>query len=345
MNKFTFKEDIDEADWESFLRQIPHTPFTQNYVWGDFQKQLGKKVWRLGILADSSLVAILLLTKETSRFGSYLYSVDGPVALKWDFLPELKDYLHKLAVAESCSFVRLDPRIEASSHNEKFFDNAGFKYSRALFQVHHGWVLDLAKTEEELLYGMRKTTRYEIRAGEKEGVRIEISEDPGKVGEFSRLLSATAGRKGFKGHNFDYLKTQFELLSQKEQVKLIFAYAGDQLRAGGYFIFYGDTVTYLYGGSLNVGPKTSASYLLQWRSIQEAKKLGFKYYDFWGVIAEDNPKHPWYGITLFKKGFGGQILPYLNAQDLSVSSSYQLFRNMENLRRLKNRLKSGYWEI
>ena len=71
-----------------------------------------------------------------------------------------------------------------------------------------------------------------------------------------------------------------------------------------------------------------APHLLQWRQIQKAKELGFKYYDFWGVApdkASDN--HPWTGITRFKKSFGGQGISYVGAYDLILDTVwYKIYK-------------------
>ena len=182
---------------------------------------------------------------------------------------------------------------------------------------------------------MRKTTRYEIRHSEKEKLRIWSSTSSKDLAVFHRLLVDTAGRKGFEVFNRKYLETQLKYFSNKNQAALFFAQKGSKIRAGAFVMFYGDTATYLHGASVKDEEKTAASYALQWEIIKQSKKRGQRLYDFWGVIDENDVKHPWYGISLFKKGFGGQIMPYLTAQDFSLSFKYKLINALEIFRKTR----------
>jgi lipid II:glycine glycyltransferase (peptidoglycan interpeptide bridge formation enzyme) len=74
--------------------------------------------------------------------------------------------------------------------------------------------------------------------------------------------------------------------------------------------------------------------VLQWAASRDAKKRGMQVYNFWGIAPENNPNHPWRGITLFKKGFGGRNIEYIHAQDLAVSPLYIIPRTIEMVRRV-----------
>jgi lipid II:glycine glycyltransferase (peptidoglycan interpeptide bridge formation enzyme) len=108
--------------------------------------------------------------------------------------------------------------------------------------------------------------------------------------------------------------------------------------------FYGDSAYYLHGAS--VPGAGSVGYSLQWEAIKEAKRRGMRYYNFWGVVKDRHftPSHPWYGFSLFKRGFGGFKYSYLRAQDLAYTNKYWLYRLTEKARRLQRRLTQGYWE-
>jgi lipid II:glycine glycyltransferase (peptidoglycan interpeptide bridge formation enzyme) len=105
--------------------------------------------------------------------------------------------------------------------------------------------------------------------------------------------------------------------------------------AANLMVFYGDTATYLHGASNYAFRALMAPNLLQWNLIQEAKKRGFKYYDFHGIAPNENPKHPWAGVTRFKKGFGGEIANYPGTYDFIYETGwykiYKLFRKINRL--------------
>ena len=99
-----------------------------------------------------------------------------------------------------------------------------------------------------------------------------------------------------------------------------------------FIIFYGQEAVYHYSGSSDKLRHIPASSLLQWRAILEAKRRGLARYNFWGIAKSDNLKHRFAGVSLFKKGFGGERLDYLRTHDLPVSPVYYLTYLFETLR-------------
>ncbi|RLE05174.1 MAG: peptidoglycan bridge formation protein FemAB, partial [Candidatus Aminicenantes bacterium] len=76
-------------------------------------------------------------------------------------------------------------------------------------------------------------------------------------------------------------------------------------------------------------------YLLLWKAIQEAKKRNCEIFNFWGIAPKNKPKHPWQGLTFFKKGFGGYQKDLIHAQDLPMGRRYWLNWMVETFRRIK----------
>jgi lipid II:glycine glycyltransferase (peptidoglycan interpeptide bridge formation enzyme) len=61
-------------------------------------------------------------------------------------------------------------------------------------------------------------------------------------------------------------------------------------------------------------------------------------YNFWGVVPETATKHPWAGLSTFKRGFGGAEEQYVHAKDLPLSLKYWLTYTIEKVRKMKRRL-------
>jgi lipid II:glycine glycyltransferase (peptidoglycan interpeptide bridge formation enzyme) len=79
--------------------------------------------------------------------------------------------------------------------------------------------------------------------------------------------------------------------------------------------------------------------LIQWEAIKEAKKRGMTRYNFWGVAPENNPDHRFAGLSLFKRGFGGEDFEYLHAQDLIINKPrYLLNYLIESFRKIIRRV-------
>lgn len=262
--------------------------FLQSPQWAEFQKTLDRKVF---------FINEALIIKMPLVFGfSYLYSPKGATS----DLDEIK----KLAKKERAIFFRCEPQQKP---NTKFIQTKDI-------QPRCTQILDLTKSEQKLLAGMKQKTRYNIRLAEKKGVKIDI----GNFEKFYNLLIHTSTRQKIKLHPKNYYK---KLAGFNE---IFIAYYQNKPIAGAMVNFFEDTATYLHGGSLQKlkNGKTEeqkniknlmAPYLLHWEIIKTAKSRGIKYYDWWGV-----DEKRWPGITRFKKGFGGREICAPGTYDLPI---------------------------
>lgn len=194
-------------------------------------------------------------------------------------------------------------------------------------------VLDLSKTEEELLADMKPKTRYNIRLAEKKGVVVKESDD---IDAFYRLLLETSGRdRGYSPHQKEYYQKLMNVLGPKKTAKIFIAFFGDEPIAGILVTCFGEIATYLHGGFSAKSKNLMAPYLCQWQAIKDAKRAGAKVYDFWGVAETNSPNDPWSGITRFKEGFGGSAVEFPGTFDLIVSPFwYNLFSIMAKVRKV-----------
>lgn len=300
--------------WNDFiLRHYPGALF-QSWEWGDVEKKLGHNVWRLEWPG-----AVAQVIKVPARRGTFLHVRHGPVFSDEKILPKILDDLTKLARKEHAWFVRISPQVTHLS---------AFNLKSAPIHAMDAeicWVLDLDKSEEELLAGMRKTTRYEIKHAS--AVKVEKTRD---LDRFLKLYNATSQRQRFVGHTG--IREEFEML---DTTLYVASHEGVDLAAA-MIVYFGAEAIYHHGAS--VPSKIPASYALQWEAIREAKKRGMKVYNFWGIAPDDRRNHPWWGLTVFKTGFGGRRVQYIHAQDLAVSPLYVIPKTIEKIRK---RLK-GY---
>lgn len=310
---YMLQEITSSHAWDSFVMEHSPMALFQSWAWGEVEKKLGTKVWRWGWFTHDTLVGISQIKKVSARRGTFLHVRHGPIG-KINF-----NDIVRLARSEKAWFVRISPQVEKAPY-------VGLVPAPIhAMDAELCWVLDLDKSEEELLAGMRKTTRYEIKhAG---GVTVTKSTD---IDRFFALYDATSQRHNFVQHKG--IREEFETLDCD---LFIATHHGCDLAAA-IIVYFGDQAIYHHGASIQ--SKVPASYLLQWESIREAKKRGKKLYNFWGIAPEDKPDHPWRGITLFKKGFGGREVEFMHAQDYLVSPLAVIPRTVESLRK---RLK-GY---
>lgn len=309
----------DRTVWDTFVEN--HCPYAlfQHWDWGCVQEALGTSIWRFGYFANKKLCGVSQVVKIQARRGTFLHIRHGPIVEDgnkkiWEaFL----SYLKILGKKEHAMFIRISPLVEPCQ--EEFFKHFGFLSSAIhAMDAERCLVLDLKETDDALLTNMRKTTRYEIRRAEKLGVKVQMSENINDVETFLSLYKKTSSRHGFVEHHG--LKEEFSVFKKNSNAVLFFAWYEDMCIASALVLFVGGQAIYHHGASI---PSSSgASNLLQWRAIQEAKKRGMKLYNFWGIAPEGKAHHPWNGLTLFKKGFGGKIIEYLHAMDLPLSPWY-----------------------
>jgi len=333
------KEILEERSWEQFLIRQPHTSFLQSWAWGEFQEKLGLSHHRFGIYQGGALEGICQALVGRRRLGSFVYVPRGPILNSFEIgkARAILEYLKDFAAGEKVDYLRVEPHWEAEQGSAPVLQETGFRPAQVATSQAGGitLLLDLSLSEGELLAQMRKTTRYLIRSAEGLGIEIHRTADPRKMGEFHRLMKLTYRRQQFVPHPSFYLQTQFETLAPRGIAELVLAkYQGDILSMAVIFS-YGDTVTYVHGASVRTS--VPASYFLLWEAIKEAKKDGYRYFDFWGIAPTDDPRHPWYGYSLFKKGFGGYRVDYAGVWDYPLTPKYGAVFAVEKIRRLIRR--------
>lgn len=298
------------------------------------QEKLGIPYWRLVETDERGVQGVALAVKRQLPWGkSWIYVPRGSVGQNLEFRienSELSRDIIELAKEERSVFIRIEPNAAPGKNWQKAANDV---------QPRHTLVLDLKKSEEELLGEMHQKTRYNIRLAGKKGVTIRFSTDAADIDHFLKLSSDVHERSAFHYHPEAYYRAMHSALSSpfapdgatedKPAARLeigIAEHQGDVL-AVHLLVYFGDTATYVHGASSSAKRDLMAPHLLQWESIRRAKEKGLAIYDFFGVAPEavsppagggdrgGGSTHPWDGITRFKEGFGGRRVSYLGAYD------------------------------
>lgn len=306
--------------WEGFLLASDQANFLHSWYWGEMHRRLNRKVIRLGLYQNSHLAGLIQLIKVTAKRATYFECPGGPV-IDWDqsTISWLADYLKAWSRSEQASFIRIRPNILASPASLAWLRRAGLRPAPMHLQAQTTWILPLAKTEAEIMAGMRKTTRYLIRKAEKLGVTVSQTVEPAAIDRLYRLQQETVGRKHFIPFSREYFAAELQAFLP-DNIRLFTARWRGRVLAAALIVFYGREAVYHYSGSSNRHREVPASYRLQWEIIRAAKQRGLDRYNFWGYT--DNPRHRFYGPSLFKQGFGGNRLDYVPAHDLVTGAGY-----------------------
>ncbi len=342
------REITDKNIWEGFLADYLNKTFLDSWNWGEFQKRIGNKLWRFGIYDVEKLAATALVIKIKAKRGTFLFVPHAPAPAltkedksnhKLSILKILARELKKIAKEEGASFIRIAPLFERNSENERLFKDLGFRGAPTHMHPEVTWELDITPSEEKLLAGMRKTTRYLIRQAEKnKDIEIIQSKEVEDAETFYKLHEETVSRHHFVPFSRKYINAEFETFAPDDQIAIFLGKYRGQIVSSAIIIFWQDAAFYHHGASSQHFSKTPVSYLLQWQIIKEARCRGCKIYNFWGIAPENCSGHPWAGLSLFKIGFGGYKKEYVKTQDFPLSWRYWLIAVFEVLRKTKRGL-------
>lgn len=319
----SIKYNLNKKDWDDFVSaSAPDGGWLQSWAWGEFQRDWGRKIFRLAVFDGDILLAAALVVKQEMPLGfCYLYSPRGPVIGQSADRSAIIDFLllivKKIAQAEQAIFFRLDPAWPEVSE----LIDRGFKLIGQV-QPKSTLILDLNRSEAELSAQMKPKTRYNVKVAEKRGLKIVRSDKSEADFEiFWRLLQQTAKRDRIKSHQREYYLKMLKL----PEAQLVFAKSGDKAVAANLMIIFGAWSLYLHGASDYRFRDQMGPYLLQWQSIRAAKAAGCRYYDFWGADSRR-----WPGVTRFKAGFAPAqpFTEYVGAYDLVYNKFFYRLYNL-----------------
>jgi len=314
----------DKKFWDREI--ISHPSFLQSWQWGELQEKLGKRVFRFNV---SGLLASAI--EQKLPFGqTYFYVPHGPV-IRAETQDAWTNFLKAFESPDDFKrpvFLRIEP-LNREFHGkpiENVLSEAGFRRTKPV-QPKATLVIDLRKDEKEILDAMEHDTRYSIRAAEKRGVTVEFLSGEYKKGVFDifwRIFMETNKRHKLK----TYPKIYYEEVATLEgecSSKIAIAKIGDEAISAAIFIYFGERTFYLFAGSRAGYGKFNAPTYLLWRAICEAKKTGYRYFDFWGISHENKN---WSKITAFKKSFGGKEITSPGAWDYVFNKPVYFIYNL-----------------
>ncbi|GAC1571595.1 MAG: peptidoglycan bridge formation glycyltransferase FemA/FemB family protein [Candidatus Doudnabacteria bacterium] len=329
--KFIELEEKDKFKYQSLVELDGN--FLQNWSWGDFQKSIGTKVLRFAVEEDGVFVFTAQALYISQINKAYLFLPYGPVVLKTEHLEKYFNFFaHEIKKKyPELLFIRFEYWGSVT-----FSKDFKIKKSQDL-NPHNTLVLDLTKSEEDLLREMHPKTRYNIKISKKHEVEVRIQNELGSAGD---LFLETAERQGIKAFEKDYYQKMLEFFETEQRgvtTKLYTAWHEGEVLAANLMLYsrsgkFKNLMVYLFGGSSDKRRNVMAPYALHWQAIGDAKKAGYENYDFWGY--ESDPKHPWHGFSKFKAGFSGKEISGPGTYDYVYSSAwYNVYKILRTINR------------
>jgi lipid II:glycine glycyltransferase (peptidoglycan interpeptide bridge formation enzyme) len=337
--------DTDREAWQALIGAVGSGDFLHDWGWAEVAAFDGQPQRRFLVEEDGQPVAVAAAQVRPIGLGrSFWYVPHGPVT---DYAaPNAGERVHALveglateARADRAVAIRLEPRIEAGAAETTHLDATAHRISERL-QVGQTRIVELVP-DEELLAGFDADTRYAVRRAERESVTTSILTDPADrpaVERLHDLVRATQRRAGFRLPPLERYWAAWQALAGAGRACLVEARRADELLASGMLVVEGEQSFYLFAGSRREEagePKHYASYAAQWAMMLEARGRGAARHDLWGVApANAGPDHPWHGVGLFKKGFGGREVTWAGSWEIVIDPLvYRLRSAAARLRR------------
>jgi len=373
---------------EEFIQtNSPDGGFLQSNEWQKFQESVGRKTFTI---SENNFHANII-EHVLPMVGKYLYIPRGPIICHPERSEGSLDSSRSLsalgglgmtetinlAKRENISWIRFDANdqeiLEIIS-KAKLFQNqsSALKIRKAPhdMQPREIFLIDISKSEEQLLAEMKPKTRYNIKVAQKHGIKIitchperSVAESKDLIGvdssrslsafgglgmtdrylkDFLRLIKITTKRDKITLHPDEYYRKMFKTIPA-ENIKLYVAEYDGKIIAANINIFFGKTATYLHGASDHNYRNYMAPYLLQWQAMLDAKAAGCDKYDLGGISTnyELNTNiritNSWAGITRFKAGFSTTTEPlkFPGSYDIVINPfKYNLYKILQRIKAL-----------
>ena len=282
----------------------PHV--LQSAAWGELRAATGWRVRRF--VLDGGVAQVLLRSLPLGI--SVAYAPRGPLVAPErlaDAIAALRDALRH----ERCASLLCDPEVPDDAAVRAGLARVGVHASPVFVQPRRTLLMDLSKSDEELLGAMKKKTRQYIHKAERAGVVTEETRD---LDRFMKVLRAVATRDRFAIRSREYYERL--LAAFGDRALLMIARLGDDDAGAMLLVRMADRAWELYGGWSGAHAEARPFYLLKWRAMLRMRQLGVRRYDMYGLA--EGADDPLAGVENFKLGYGGDVVAWIGALETPV---------------------------
>ena len=315
---------------------IPH--FLQSKTWEKYQKLEGHNTF---YIEDDDFIANGVITKTS--LGNYLYCAYGPAAKDEKSLLKAVKAILQLAKDNDAFFIRIEPTLAlAKEQIEKIAQKLG-KYP--IKKTHdldpaHTWIIDYKPNLDDTLADIEKDKTRVWRNYAKKGISIRTTTNPDEIPAFMKLLRSVASNDNYVAQEEEHLKNQLRSGFGTLYLADLDGRSGQPI-AGVLVFDYKGTRYAMHAAADYEHRRLKAGAILQVQTIVDSHQAGGKHYDFWGITTSENPKHPWYGFTQYKKTFGGHQVDYTGTYDIILKpTKYRIYTILRKINRTKRLLLS-----
>ncbi len=287
--------------------------FFQTIEWAEFKTQKEGVMPHYIVFKDGSSISgyAVLLIQRKSLFKKALYVPRGPVLKNPLQFEEAITCIEDFGRRHHLSSLKIEPDFRDDNDSQIDYLSIFRKYKKVDHDV------GVQPTKVALLkIGSRSemegqiNSKYRGRVRNKFDLKLKENET---VENFFDIYSNTSERQHFTKRDITYFRDMQRVL--KDKAKIFGVYYGDTLIASSFDILHGDTLTYLYAGSMIEYNNMYPGYFLVFESALAMRDRGAQIMDLWGV-SDDNPE--WKGFSDFKRNMGSRVVNFPGSFEIAL---------------------------
>jgi lipid II:glycine glycyltransferase (peptidoglycan interpeptide bridge formation enzyme) len=334
----------DRRPWDELLAEVPTADPLQSWAWSEAGRATGEHWDRLIALDPDGRPGAAIQWQSSSPVLGHpiAYAPHGPVWRRSDgsaaapgALLALMAGMRARATTAGVSAILVDPRRgragEAGSDPAGIVASLAFRPTPRHIQMPSTRVLDLREGHEASRAGWDRDTRNLVRRAQREGVEAEVSgaDEPTAVDELHGLMRDVAARGGFAPRSRGFLEAFGQAAG--DRAFIVLARWQGRVIGGALVALVGDRAYYQFAGSLREPGlrHANAPYAVMDSVIGECAARGSTSLDLCGVNEKDDPTADprWEGLSLFKRGFGGEPVRHRPVATLVLRPTIERMRH------------------
>lgn len=306
---------LDRDEWDAAVNAHNGHPM-QLWGWGQTKAEHNWRVDRVVVRDGEQLVgsAQILLRTLPFPFRALAYLARGPQAAAGREHEVLAAVGHHVKKTHKAVALTIEPDWDADTVAVATLPATGWAKAPSNILIPRTLILDLSRSEDELLAAMSKKTRQYVRKSGREALEyrgVTAEELP----QVLAIYKETAERADFGIHQDGYY---LDIARNMRDGSVIFgAFDVDRLVSFLWLAVSDATAFELYGGMNETGSTLRANFALKWHAIRAMKERGVSRYDFNGLLND--------GVSKFKFGFADHENMLAGSWDLALSALYPAF--------------------
>lgn len=340
--RFAHPEEI--ASWDSLISRNPAGgDFLMSAGFADAKASVGWNPRHLVFEDGGAFVsAALVLERRIPLLGRYWYLAKGPGAVT---VGELKAHISALRqlIASSRSrvfAVTLEPPVLATEDTETQLEESpslaelGVLRRPGIQGNVHTAIVNIDRTDEELLASFDSKCRNMVRRAQRDGVTVRrFAATQHTFDEMFRLMHLVGGGKAKLAlRSQAYLEKMWRTFDANNEGYFFGIEVDGTPAVLSYMVVIGDRAFYKDGGSERPRTSPGMSNLVQFEMMRAARDAGARSYDMFGIAPESassNDDHPAWALGMFKLSFARTRTDYIGGFDLVLrNKQYALWQRI-----------------